>query len=163
MTLYEINQQILDCIDIETGEIIDVDRLDSLQMERDEKVGNIAAFIKNLSAESKAIKAEEDALAARRKSADKKIKDLKDYLAAALNGQKFKDARCSVYFSRSAPAVRFANDDERGFVEWAKEHAPEYLVYAEPTVNKTKLKDDINSGLEFSKASLESSTYIVIK
>lgn len=163
MTLYEINQGILDCVDAETGEIIDVEKLDALQLARDEKIGNIAAYIKNLSAESKAIKAEEDALAARRKSADKKIKDLKDYLAAALNGQKFKDARCSVYFSRSAPAVRFANDDERGFVEWAKENAPEYLVYAEPTVNKTKLKDDINSGLEFSKATLEASTYIVIK
>lgn len=163
MTLYEINQGILDCVDAETGEIIDVEKLDALQLARDEKIGNVAAYIKNLSAESKAIKAEEDALAARRKSADKKIKDLKDYLAAALNGQKFKDSRCSIYFSKTAPAVHFENDDERGFIEWAKENAPEYLTYAEPTVNKTKLKEDINSGLEFSKASLESSTYIVIK
>jgi CheY-like chemotaxis protein len=93
----------------------------------------------------------------------KKIKDLKAYLETALNGQKYKDARCSIYFSRSAPAVRFADDDEHGFIEWAKTNAPEYLVYAEPSVNKTKLKEDINSGLEFSKATLESSTYIVIK
>lgn len=163
MTLYEINQGILDCVDEETGEIIDVAKLDALQLARDEKISNIAAYIKNLTAESKAIKAEEDALAARRKAADRKVKDLKDFLATALNGQKFKDARCSVYFSKTAPAVHFENDDEHGFIEWAKENAPEYLVYAEPTVNKTKLKEDINSGLEFSKASLESSTYIVIK
>lgn len=163
MTLYEINQGILDCVDEETGEIIDVAKLDALQLARDEKISNIAAYIKNLSAESKAIKAEEDALAVRRKAADRKVKDLKDFLATALNGQKFKDSRCSIYFSKTAPAVHFENDDEHGFIEWAKQNAPEYLTYAEPTVNKTKLKEDINSGLEFSKATLESSTYIVIK
>ena len=163
MTLYEIDQAILDCVDMETGEVIDVEKLDELQLAKEEKIGNIAAFIKNLTAESKALKEEEDALAARRKSADKKIKSLKDYLSSALAGQKFKDSRCSIYFSKSAPSVHFPNDDEKAFVEWAKEHAPEYLTYAEPTVNKTRLKEDINSGLEFSLASLEASTYIVIK
>ena len=32
--LYDINSEILSCIDAETGEIIDVERLQALQMER---------------------------------------------------------------------------------------------------------------------------------
>lgn len=34
MKLYEIEQAIMDCIDMETGEIIDAEKLDQLQMER---------------------------------------------------------------------------------------------------------------------------------
>ena len=34
--LYEIDQAILDCVDLETGEILDSDRLDALQMEREQ-------------------------------------------------------------------------------------------------------------------------------
>ena len=32
MNLYEINSQILDCIDPETGEVMDIDRLEKLNM-----------------------------------------------------------------------------------------------------------------------------------
>lgn len=32
MNLYEINSQILDCIDQETGEVMDIDRLEELNM-----------------------------------------------------------------------------------------------------------------------------------
>lgn len=37
MTLYEINNAILECVDMETGEIIDSDKLSELQMAFDEK------------------------------------------------------------------------------------------------------------------------------
>jgi hypothetical protein len=36
MKLYEIDNAIMDCVDMETGEIIDVERLSALQMERDQ-------------------------------------------------------------------------------------------------------------------------------
>lgn len=163
MTLFEIDQQILDCVDMETGEILDLEKLDSLQMEKKEKIGNVAAFIKNLVAESKALKEEEDILAARRRACDNKVKRLKDYLQESLNGEKFKDSRVSIYYGKTAPSVKFAGDDEKAFIDWAKTSAPEYLTYSEPTVNKARLKEDISSGLEFSLASLEQSSYIVIK
>ena len=41
-SLYEINEAILDCVDMETGEIIDEERLNELQMAFDCKVENIA-------------------------------------------------------------------------------------------------------------------------
>ena len=36
-TLYDIDQAILACIDLETGELIDPERLEALQMERSQK------------------------------------------------------------------------------------------------------------------------------
>ena len=65
MKLYEIDNAILDCIDLETGEVIDTERLDALNMERDAKVENVACWIKDLMAEANAIKVEKLALAQR--------------------------------------------------------------------------------------------------
>ena len=66
MNLYDIQNEILSCcIDTETGEIIDADRLDELQMEKKTKIRNIACWIKNLKAEAAAYKAVKDAFAER--------------------------------------------------------------------------------------------------
>ena len=83
MRLYDIPKEIEACVDTETGEIIDIERLDALQMERDEKIGNIACFIKDL-------------------AAGNKKENLKQYLAGFLDGQRFKDARCSIGYRRTS-------------------------------------------------------------
>ena len=44
MTIFEIDEAILECVDLETGEIIDAERLDALQMERDKKIENVALW-----------------------------------------------------------------------------------------------------------------------
>ena len=46
MNLFEIENEIMNCWDQETGEILDSDRLDQLEMERDTKIENIALYIK---------------------------------------------------------------------------------------------------------------------
>ena len=58
MNLYEIDTEILGCVDMETGEIIDDGRLDRLQMEKEKKIENIACWYKNLKAEEGAIDSE---------------------------------------------------------------------------------------------------------
>ena len=55
MTLYEIDQKLLDCIDLETGEILNEERLNELQMERNEKLEKVALWIKELKAEAETI------------------------------------------------------------------------------------------------------------
>ena len=70
MKLYEIDNAILDCIDLETGEVIDTERLDALNMERDAKIENVVLWIKDLMAEANAIKVEKLALAERQKVAE---------------------------------------------------------------------------------------------
>ena len=99
--LYEIDQGILECLDLETGEVIDPERLESLQMERSRKIENVACWIKNLESDALAIKAEKEALAKRQVAALAKAEQLKEWLAKALEGQKFSTAKCAVSFRRS--------------------------------------------------------------
>ena len=99
--LYEIDQGILECLDLETGEVIDPYRLEILHMERSQKIENVACWIKNLLSDAEAIKSEKDALADREAKCRKKAEDLKRWLGNALEGQKFNTARCAVSFRRS--------------------------------------------------------------
>lgn len=100
-TLYEIDTALEACLDAETGEIIDPVLLDELMMERDRKIENVALWVKNLESDVAAIKAEEEALAQRRKSAEKRVEGLKNWLGFALQNQKFSTAKCAISFRRS--------------------------------------------------------------
>ena len=100
-SLYEINQAIMDCMDMETGEILDSSRMDSLQMELEDKLEGIGCWIKNLEAEAAAYKAEKDAFAARQKSAENKAESLKRYLSDYLRGCPFETLRVKISFRKS--------------------------------------------------------------
>lgn len=69
-TLYEIDAAISGCIDAESGEIIDTERLDNLLIERSKKLEGVALWIKNLESDAAAIKAEKNALDRRMKAAE---------------------------------------------------------------------------------------------
>ena len=99
--LYEISQEMLACIDAETGEIIDVEKLSTLAMERDTKIENIALWIKNLTADMEAYKREKDAFAEREKAAKNKAESLKRYLTEFLNGEKYSTERVAISFRNS--------------------------------------------------------------
>ena len=72
MNLYEIDNAILNCVDMETGEIIDMGKLNALQMERAQKIENIGCWIKNLLSDADALDKEKKNLAARQKAAENK-------------------------------------------------------------------------------------------
>ena len=158
MTIYEINEEILNCIDLETGEIIDIDRLNDLQLERDAKIENVACWIKELKAEAEAIKAEKLALAERQKVAENKAESLKKWLAYALQGEKFKTAKCSVSF-RKTESVEVT---EEGLEALMKEH-DELLTYKAPEPNKKAIKDALKDGLSVQGVRLECNTSVIIK
>lgn len=101
MNLYEINDAIMDCVDTETGEIIDAEKLGNLQMAYKEKVENIALWIKNLLADAAAIKTEKEALEEREKACRNKAESLKSYLASALDGSKFTTPRVAISWRKS--------------------------------------------------------------
>lgn len=102
--LYEIDRAILECVDFETGEIIDQERLDGLMMERSAKIESVALWVKNLESDAVAYKAEKEAFAAREKQASEKAKRLKEWLAKVCEGNKFSTAKCAISF-RSSEAV----------------------------------------------------------
>lgn len=100
-SLYTINQEILNCVDLETGEILDEQAFEALQMERNDKLENIALWVKNLLSEAEALKAEEKAFAERRKAAENKAESLKRYLDSALKGQKFNTTKVAISYRKS--------------------------------------------------------------
>lgn len=101
MNLYEINQEIMSCWDEETGEILDVQKFDALQLALEDKLEGIGCYIKNLEAEAAALKAEKDAFAAREKTTKNKAASLKNYLAGYLQGCPFETLRVKVSFRKS--------------------------------------------------------------
>lgn len=99
--LYQIDRAILECIDKETGEILDCEALDALLMQKDEKIENVVCWIKNLLSDADAIKAEKDILAEREARCRKQAENLKKYLSDILNGSEFSTAKCAVSFRKS--------------------------------------------------------------
>ena len=158
MKLYEIDNAILDCIDLETGEVIDTERLDALNMERDAKVENVACWIKDLRAENEAIKSEKQKLDSRRKVNDNKIESLMGWLNYALNGTKFKTGKCAISF-RTSESVEVT---EEGLEALMKEH-DELLTYKAPEPNKTAIKQALKDGLTVAGVELVRNTNVIIK
>ena len=116
MTLYEIDQNIMALIN-EYGEITNPEAFDELQISRTEKIEGIACWIKNLTSDAAAIKAEEEALAERRKVIENKAKSLREFLAKTLAGEKFSTPRVSVSY-RSSKALEIS--DPEVFTAWAE-------------------------------------------
>ena len=158
MTIYEIDQAIMECVDIETGEIIDTEQLDKLQMEREKKLENVACWIKDLKAEAEALKNEKQALAERQRVAENKAESLKKWLAYVLDGQKFSTSKCAVSF-RKTEAVEVTTD---GLNNLMKEH-DELLTYKAPEPNKTAIKQAIKDGLNVAGVQLVQNTSTIIK
>lgn len=100
--LYEINKDLLNCIDTETGEIVDVDKFDQLQIEKNDKLENIALWYKNLLAEASAYKAEKDVFAEKQRRAENKADSLKKYLDSALHGSKFETVKVNISYRKSS-------------------------------------------------------------
>ena len=153
MSLYEIDSAIMDCVDMETGEIIDMEALEDLQMERNQKIEGIGCWIKNLLADAKALKEEKDNLAARQKVAENKAASLKAYLSSYLNGEKFRTSKVAISYRKS---------DSVNIAEGAV-IPEEYLKYSEPTPDKIGLKDALKSGEKIQGISLVTSNSIQIK
>ena len=137
MNLYEIDNAILDCVDVETGEIFDIEKFEELALTRDAKIENICLWIKNLNAEITALKAEKDNFAQRQKVAENKAESLKKYITGYLGGVPFESAKVKVSFRKS---------DNLEIVPGAI-IPDEYLRYKEPEVNKTELKKAVKAGL----------------
>ncbi len=145
-TLYEINNAILECCDTETGEILDVERLEQLQLEKVQKIEGVALYIKNLDAEASALKAEEAALAERRRAKENKAKRLKEYLTNALNGQKFETTRVRLSF-RTSTGVEI--DDELALLTWLENHNLDHCIkYKLPEISKVEVGKLLKAGAE---------------
>ncbi|MSS64572.1 siphovirus Gp157 family protein [Velocimicrobium porci] len=156
MNLYEINAEILNCmdeVDEETGELLNWEKLDALVMERDKKIEGIACWIKDLIAEGKALKEEKDSFAKRQKAAENKAEQLKKYLTNALQGEKFKTEKVAISWKKSESVE---------VKDW-KQLEDDYLRYKEPEVDKTAVKIALKNGLPLNGVRLVEKKNIQIK
>ena len=153
MRLYEINEQILNCIDTETGEIIDIEKLNELKIAKDEKIENLALWYKDLLAEANALKEEKEAFATREKAARNKAESIKNYLSYALNGANFKTTKCALSFRTS----------ERTVIDDIYSVPENFLKYSEPKADLNEIKKAIKNGEEIKGAHLEETQNIQIK
>ena len=157
MNLYqikeEIEQAINECVDFETGEILDSERLDRLNMALNEKRENIALYIKNLVADSKAIDEEIKNLTARKRSMNNKVDWLKSYLANDLQGNKFETPKVVVSF-RKSKAIDIAPNANI---------PDEFLIMQAPKPDKAGLKKAIQAGAVINGVSIVEKSNISIK
>ena len=139
MNLFEIENEIMNCWDQETGEILDSDRLDQLEMERDTKIENIALYIKNLTADAEALKAEKQSFAERQKAAENKVESLKKYLATSF---------------RKTSSVNVTDISQL---------PEEFLKFADPMPDKTAIKAAIKAGTSVAGAEIVEGKSMSIK
>ena len=162
--LYEIDNEILSCVDMETGEILDTEKLDALQMEREKKLEGVALWIKDMKAEAAAVKEEADKLTARKKALENKMEGLKAWLLMALDGEKLKTPRCNVYQTHGQRLAVIG--DEKDLIAWLERNAKDprdYIRYREPELRKDEIKKALKDGKEIEYAKLEEMESVVIK
>lgn len=165
MKLYEIANDYLALLQaIDEGEIPEEaieDTLESIEGEIEYKADNLACLLKTLEAEAAAIKAEEKALAERRRQKEKATERIKQYLSDVLqrlNINKIETARNKITFRKSESVIV---DDS--FILWAKDNRTDLLSFSDPTANKTAIKAALKEGADIEGAYIESKQNIQIK
>lgn len=151
MNLYEIQNEILECLD-EDGEIIDFERLEGLTASFDTKVGNVARWCINLAAYEKNCKERKEHFAAEERAARNKQERLKNYLAGVLDGRKWQDEDVKISFRKSVSVDVFGEVPEEYRVT---------EVISRP--DKIKLKEALSEGEVIEGARLIEKNNISVK
>lgn len=158
---WDIKQEILNCATMDdgtmvsgiTGELLDEKKLNELQMTFDEKVKNIALWIKNLENDLDGYAKTIDSLKARR-DRDKRLKDnLTNYLMTLLDGKKRKTPEYEVTY-RKSKAVNIL--DEKAIPE-------QYLKPQPPKVSLMDIKRALQDGQTVEGCALEERVSMKVK
>ena len=140
------------------------DTLSAIEAEFDVKAENIACYIKNMNAEIKALKAEEDALKRRRKAFENSVERMKAYLLGSMHAVgriKIDTPRARLNIRKNAESL--VVDDELRFIEWAQSNKNDLLKYALPEIRKTDTKKMIQSGQKLPFVHLTRPESLIIK
>lgn len=150
MTLFEIREELRNfeyIWDEETGELLNADELEALQLAEEAKKEGIACLAKEARAESKALRDEAKALIDRADAKDKKADNLEKWLGHILDHKPFETTRCRVGFRRTETCDIL---EERLIPK-------DYMVTnikTETKPDKRRIKDDLKAGKEIPGAVL---------
>lgn len=140
--IYNVDPRILECVDPETGEILDPERLREIEIE--DKAEQLALLYKDRVAMASAIDGVIVEYERKKASALKSADWLKSYITELLAGGKLKTAKVTVSYHTSYPTII---DDDAALKAWAQENLrTDLLKYAEPTVSKTAVRKALDQG-----------------
>lgn len=160
--LYEldqrINELIANSVDPETGEVSDgfIEKLDALNMERNEKIDNTMCLIKNLLSDAAGWEAEEKRLAELKKSAKNRAESLKNYLSQYMEAgvEKFTSPHGKIGWRKSEKVI--VQDVDALPEEFKK-------VKVDITADLVSLKKALKEDVKIDGASIEEHQNIQIK
>lgn len=171
--LYDIDEKLFNLIengfDIETGEAYqsqeELDKaIDECGIELEKKIENIGCFIKNLEADTKALKEEEANLKHRREVAEKKIESLKKYLNGYLMAVYPNDVdRAKWKFNTPKVVMGFRKSTTVEVPDIDKLDKNFLRVKTEVSADKTAIKDAIKNGKIVDGAFLQDNVNLSIK
>lgn len=153
---YELEMALSGAIDPETGEILNdelLERIEALSLAKENKIEDCLLFYKGALAEAVAIKAEEKALAERRKALENKAEWIKGYVASSLQGNPFNTTRVKASFRKSEETV----------IEDINLLPEIFLKYKNPEADKTAIKKAIKGGETIPGAHIEEKLNMSIK
>lgn len=156
--IYEtkIDEAVLNCIDTETGVILDETLYTTLQSDAEAYAEELALESKNAKAEAKAIKEEVSKLQMRQYAAEERATRCKAMLKFLLRGEKMKTPRCSVYYQTSKSVNVQADFAELRAID------PDFVRVREE-YNKTAIKKALDGGKEIPGCSIEEKVNIVVR
>ena len=130
--------------------------LDELQGELTEKADNIVKYIRNLSAEADALKAEEAALYKKRKAAENKAERLKAYISAQMTLCGLKELKAGLFklrFQPTTPAISIIDESA----------VPEKFHRVKIEIDKLAIRDALKNGEEVPGIELQRGEALVIR
>lgn len=141
------------------------DTLSGIEEEFEVKAENVGAYIKELTAAAKYLKAEEEVLSKRRRAKEKQAEWLKKYLLESMQaiGRTKIDRPMAVLSIRNNPeSVHF--EDENAFITLCQRNgSDDYLRYKAPEINRSAVKEALQAGQKIEGASLIRTQTISIK
>lgn len=160
--LYEIDADIMNCVDEETGEILNFEKLNALQMEREQKIEGAALYVKQLRAEAALIREEEKALAARRKKKENLAAGYSNWLEAVLGGQAFETPKVALAWRASERAE--ITGDLLELAAYLENSGYDGCVkYGEVSIDKNEVKKLLKQGVEIPGAVLNTYQNLQLK
>ena len=143
-TLYELTENynnILELIDNpEISEEMVKTALDEIAEDINEKVVNIAKLIKSIESDISGVKAERERLANKEKTMTNKVKNLKEYIYAAMQltgKERIKTELFNFTISNNPPSVKVVSDADI---------PEEYIVEMPKQVNKKAILEKLKAG-----------------
>ena len=130
--------------------------LDELQGELTEKADNIVRYIRNLSAEADALKAEEAALYKKRKAAENKAERLKAYISAQMTLCGLKELKAGLFklrFQPTTPAISIVDESV----------VPEKFHRVKVEIDKLAIREALKAGEEVPGIEVQRGETLVIK